>query len=253
MHTDQIDIAAIEAAIARHEKIALQYSGGKDSRACLHLLRDYLDKITVYFLDSGDAFQESLELVQEVARSVPNFVRVPGRVEATISAHGFPSDIVPCESSLMGQASRGQDRIDAIPLLSRYECCALSIQIPMMERMRADGVTLIIRGQKNADTHKGPFHSGEVHDGIEFLYPIEHWTDDDVLAYLTDSEIELPRFYQEGLPQTPSCMKCSAWWDAGDMGYMKRHHPTEYAIRLYRIDRIMHALSAQMAQCERGM
>ena len=42
----------------RHEKIALMFSGGRDSLACLELYRDYLDKMTLIWVNTGANFPE---------------------------------------------------------------------------------------------------------------------------------------------------------------------------------------------------
>lgn len=231
-------------ALKRHERIALQFSGGKDSIACLLLLAEHLNKITVYHLDSGDTFPETREFVREVADSVPHFVTVPGRVKAVTAQYGIPSDIVPCGSSWAGQLAGDTD----VPMLSRYECCFMSIQQPMHERMVADGVTLIIRGQKNSDAHTGPYQSGDVVSGVEFLYPLADWTDEDVFDYLHLNDVKLPRFYEEGLPSAPDCMTCSAWWDVALNDYMQRHHPEAQNVRERRIHTIVGGIAKQIAQ-----
>lgn len=233
-------MSAIDKVIGRHQKIALQFSGGKDSMAVLHLLRDYWDRLTVYYLDSGDAFPEVLEVVAEAEAMVPNFMRIPGRVNHVTEQHGFPSDVVPCGSTWMGRMAGDRD----VPMLSRYECCWLSIQQPMQERMVADGITLLIRGQKNADRHKGPYRSGDIAAGFEFFYPVEDWTDEDVLLYLKDLGVKLPRFYDYGVSTGPECKKCSAWWDKRVSAYMLEFHPEEHAIRQARQKLILDAIVA---------
>ena len=37
----------------RHQKAVLAFSGGKDSLVCLHLCRDYRDKIDVCWVNTG--------------------------------------------------------------------------------------------------------------------------------------------------------------------------------------------------------
>ena len=231
-------------ALKRHERIALQFSGGKDSIACLLLLAEHLGNITVYHLDSGDSFPETREFVHEVAESVPHFVTVPGRVKDVGAQYGIPSDIVPCGSSWAGQLAGDTDR----PMLSRYECCFMSIQQPMHERMVEDGITLIIRGQKNSDTHNGPYRNGDSAAGFEFLYPLEDWTDEDVFDYLHKHDVRLPRFYEEGMSRAPDCMTCSAWWDVSVNDYMNRHHPEAQNVRERRINTIFGGIAKQIAQ-----
>jgi phosphoadenosine phosphosulfate reductase len=99
----------------------------------------------------------------------------------------------------------------------------------MHERMMADGVTLIIRGQKNTDTLKGRFQSGDVVNGIEFLYPSEDMTDEDCFQVMRDHGVEIPRYYTEGLAHSGDCSTCTAWvHEETRAEYLKKYHPIRF-------------------------
>lgn len=230
----------MDEIIARHQKVAFQFSGGKDSLACLYLLRPYWDRLTVYYLNSGDAFPETLALVQKVRALVPNFVEIPGRVAEVTQDCGIPTDIVPYTAT--PTAMRMQ--MGKVPMIDRFLCCALSIMAPLHERMLADGVTLVIRGQKDADRYRSPLRSGYV-DDVELLFPIEGWTDDQVFAFLAEQGVEIPRFYREGLQTTPDCMRCSAWWDDRRGDYLRRYHQEAYGEYRGRLELI----EAELKRC----
>lgn len=222
----------------RHKRIALQFSGGKDSLACLYLMRPYWDRITVYWCNIGDSFPETVAQMARIRAEVPHFVEIEGRQPAVIAQFGIPSDIVPTSATPMGvsAASKG------VLIQDRYSCCVRSNMLPMHERMIADGITLIIRGQKKADTEKGPLCSGQVDEGIEYLFPIEDWTDRRVLDFLREQNVEIPRFY-EMLNDAPDCMTCSAWWDKGQSKYLKLYHIEKYEIVQERLDTIREAIA----------
>jgi 3'-phosphoadenosine 5'-phosphosulfate sulfotransferase (PAPS reductase)/FAD synthetase len=59
--------------LQRHEpgRVALMFSGGKDSRALIEMFRPYLDGIIVYHLDTGDLWPETREYVAAVAADHP--------------------------------------------------------------------------------------------------------------------------------------------------------------------------------------
>ena len=212
---------------ARHEKIAFQFSGGKDSTAALFLLRAYWPRMTVYWLNSGDAFPEVAKFVHSVAEQLPNFVEVKGRVHDTIAAFGPPADVVPFHASEAAHAAHvGGPYI----LQDRSFCCVRSKMFPLQERMKENGITLFIRGQKNGDTFKGPHKSGDVSDGIELLYPIETWTDDDVLAYVESVAPDALTLYRHGLRRSGDCMACSAWLGDARAEYLKLMHPARFEV-----------------------
>ena len=209
------------SAILRHDHVAFQFSGGKDSTAALFLLRDFWPSMTVYWLNSGDSFPETAEFIRSVAASLPRFVEVAGRVNETIAAFGPPSDLIPYGASeaawAMGVGSGPQ-------LQDRSLCCARSKMVPLHQHMIDDGITLIVRGQKSADDYRGPFQSGQCADGFEFYYPIEQWSDSDVMALLSGQGL-LPPLYGAGLTRSGDCMRCSAWLGDRRANYLAEHHP----------------------------
>jgi phosphoadenosine phosphosulfate reductase len=117
---------------------------------------------------------------------------------------------------------------------------------PTHERMLADGVTLVIRGQRNSDTLKAPTRSGEVHDGIELLYPIESWSTRQVMDYLQEQGANIPRFY-EMMDSAPDCMTCTAYWENGAAGYLRRYHHDQYLIVQERLDEIKAAVGQHIS------
>lgn len=228
----------IQAILDRHERIALQLSGGRDSIACLYLMKPYWDRLTVYWLDTGAAYPETVALMAQIAEMVPNFARIEGQQPQVIAAFGIPSDIVPVSATPVGLVGSGQ----GVPMQDRYSCCVRSIMLPLHQRMLDDGITLIIRGQKTADRLKSPVRSGETHDGIEYLFPIEDWDARQVMRYLADEGAPIPRFY-EMLNGAPDCMSCTAYWEEGAAKYLKRYHYPAYLDLQGRLDAINRAVS----------
>ena len=223
---------------SRHEKIALQCSGGKDSLACLHLLKDYWPKLTVYFLNSGDAFPETLAVINNVARTVPNFVEVKGNVHGVHTAFGIPSDIVPASSTAF--AHMIDVNADKVMITDRYTCCAHSIMYPLHQRMLDDGITLIIRGQKACDSYKSPALSGAIIDHLEFFFPLENWTDKEVYEYIVKHDIALPLLYDD-LTSSADCLTCTAWLSEGRGKYLNTYHPKSHVIYMERLNAIADA------------
>lgn len=210
--------------IDRHERIALQLSGGKDLLACLYLMREFLDRITVYWVNTGAAYPETLETIASVKGMIPRFVEIDGKQPDVIAAFGVPSDIVPVSATPFGIAASGAR---AQVIQDRYHCCFQTIMRPMHERMIADGITLVIRGQRNEDRLKAPIPSGTVENGVEYLFPIEDWDQNQVMQFLKDQGAPVPRFY-EMLAEAPDCMTCTAYWEKGEAQYLKRYHAPEY-------------------------
>lgn len=222
----KIDLGAVANALARHERVAFQFSGGKDSTALLLLLKPYWDLFTVYYCDIGDAHPETTKLVEGFRSQVPNFEVVAGRSLEVRASLGLPSDVVPWKSATAG---RVLGITNAIPIIDRLSCCYYSNMAPMQERMLADNITLIIRGQKKADTIKGSLNSGDIEAGVEYLYPLEDALDEDCFQTMRDHGVEIQSFYFEGMAEAGDCLTCTAWTDCGNRGaYLRKNFPDLY-------------------------
>jgi 3'-phosphoadenosine 5'-phosphosulfate sulfotransferase (PAPS reductase)/FAD synthetase len=205
-------------------KVALSFSGGKDSLACLFLLRDHLKTIAVYHLDTGDTMPETRALVAEVKKMCPNFIHLQGDIRGWIEKYGLPTDLLPFSDHGIGVQIGERDQ----KLVTRYHCCYINLMFPLWERMKADGNTLIIRGTKRSDMPKLPVKTGDTEDGIEFWYPIEDWIDSEVHAYLVESEAPHSMLYPH-FTSIPDCARCTAWWTGKRAVYLREHHPDLFA------------------------
>lgn len=210
--------------LARHRKIGFQFSGGRDSLAALYLMEPYWKAMTVYHLDNGDQYPE-LKAVVDLARRDVDIVTVHSDAMQSRMDFGLPSDLTPADNTGMGRALTGR----GLAVQGRFECCSRVIMQPLHDRMLADGVSLIVRGVRASDFAKPhQFMSGYVGEGIELLYPIEDWTDDQVGRFLEARGLPIARFYSEGVSETPECMGCTAWWDTGHLQYLAKFYPARF-------------------------
>lgn len=184
----------------------LQLSGGKDSLACLLLLKDQLHEITVLWCDTGDSFPEVFAQMELIKSICPNFVVAHGRQPEQIALHGYPVDVLPIRNHSTGQNATGEKRVK---LQSFIECCHKSWWQAMQDATIALGATTIIRGQKLTDADKSSVRDGDIIDGITYSFPIENWTDEEVLEFVKPSGL-LPDYYNE-VKTSLECMHCTAY------------------------------------------
>ena len=199
---------------------ALQFSGGKDSLACLYLLRDQLNTLAVYWLNAGETPPETLAVVDEVRKWIPHFIEVRSDVKAWRDAHGQPTDLLPANSHFIGVLHGLGD----VQLTNRFDCCYHNIMEPLHRRMVDDGVDAVIRGTKVCDGGKIPVEG--VTPFYDVLLPIKHWTHQQVFDYLAEVGAPKNAIYDHFHKiSAPECMGCTAWWGDGKSAYLRAKHP----------------------------
>lgn len=237
-------------ALDRHEgRVAVYFSGGKDSTAILHLMRHagLLDRVTVFHLRTSDAFPEMVAHVEMVRAWCPNFVLVETDPIGWARANGDPTDLVPHSAHVIGQSMAEGARLS-----SRYDCCWHNLMRPMDEAVRCAGMTLAIRGTRRDDMSKLPMASGDVVNGLELLLPLQDWTEADVWDYTRANDVPVCGLY-EAFPggSSPECMTCTAWWNVDAGPFLKARHPEQFAKYQARMANVMRETAPCMANLKR--
>lgn len=168
--------------------IALAFSGGKDSMACLHLMREQLD--CAIYVDTGYAYPETEILVAYASTIVPVH-RVMADRNGQNEREGIPSEIVPIDWTRSGQLVAGAK---PVMIQSYLGCCWDNISWPLIARAKELGVTTLVVGQRQEDARKAPVGMVSTIEGMERLQPINDWSTADVLAYLA-TKMEIPPHY----------------------------------------------------------
>lgn len=167
---------------------ALAFSGGKDSMACLFLLREELD--CLIHVDTGYAYPETRAIVNDAARMVPTYVVMSNR-DAQNTMEGIPSDVVPIDWTRFGQQFSG---LKEVTIQSYLGCCFENINRPIWDKAIELGVTHLYFGQRQQESKRAPWKPGEIVFGIERLHPINDWTTDQVMGFLSQ-HMEIPKHY----------------------------------------------------------
>lgn len=227
----------------RHEKVALMFSGGKDSLACLHLVKDYLDQVLVVWVNTGANFPEIEQMMREVKAIVTHFHEIKTNQPESIKSKGYPVDVVPVNYTLLGQSVTS---IKDFKVRSYFECCSENFWIPCDAEMRKLGVTGVIRGQRNSEAHRAPIKSGHIENGIEYYLPIESWKDSEVIDYLRSKNVII----DERLSMAHSsldCWNCTAYMAESSerFKYIKKHHPSKYESIVEIVKKIDNVITAE--------
>lgn len=220
-------------------KIALSFSGGKDSCAVLMLLRSEWHRLTVYWSNPGAPLPATVELMEKVRAMVPDFVEVRSDVLGDIEANGWPSDLVPHSMTRIGRDSAGTE---GLIVRDRFDCCFTNLMGPVYQRIVADGHTVLFRGQRNDEAlqnrHLKP---GDVDaQGIHHLMPLADWSAQDVHDYLLKYAPGLIHPIYEQSTSSLDCTCCTAYWGEGHTSYLLDHERDAGENRLRVINEVLY-------------
>ena len=174
--------ADVHTLFEKHERVALLFSGGKDSLACLYLLRPFWQKLQVLWVNTQATLPEQRAQMADIATKVPNFTEVISDQPTNIATFGLPTDIVPVRQTVMG--SHFTQTPLKVKLQSSLECCLLNIWQPAFMAVRACGATMIVTGQRNTDKRRSPIKHGETCEGMQYCYPLQDWSTQRVFDFL---------------------------------------------------------------------
>lgn len=188
----------------------LQFSGGKDSLACLHLLKDEWSTLRVVWVNTGAAYPQTIATMEKWKKILPHFVEVKTDQPSQIARNGFPSDVVVVNDTAFGRQFIERNA----PLVQPYlNCCAENIWFPMLRALDELGATEIVRGQRAADQRQSFIRHGDVIEGKRYLFPIYDWTDEQVFSYLHSVDADIPEAYLRGEKTGRDCWDCTAYLD----------------------------------------
>lgn len=190
---------------------ALLFSGGKDSLACLYLNKHRWDDLLVIWLNTGAVYPEMQEYMEGWKKKLPLFWEVKSNQPEQILRNGWPVDVLPVNNTVLGKAvvtGAGTNLMQ--PYLS---CCAENIWVPLHNAVLSSGVKYVIKGQRLTDGRKSTSRHGDVVDGVQFIMPIQTWSDEDVFDYLKLVGAELAPGYNDGEKTGRDCWDCTAYLD----------------------------------------
>jgi phosphoadenosine phosphosulfate reductase len=228
----------------------LQFSGGKDSLACLYLNKERWEDedFCVGWLNSGAAYPETTELMEGWKKKILNFFEVKGDQPSVQAEWGIPTDILPIKFTAFGR----EIGLEPPYLLQDYgSCCARSIWFPMAEAVKGLGITTIIRGQRDGESRRSPIRDNQVVEGITYRFPINDWSVEQVFSYLSSVGAEIPPYY-EGEPTGRDCWNCTAYLDEQGTRF-SRLNPGQQGVMNQRFQLIRYAVLEELQRVNQAL
>jgi len=218
----------------------LALSGGKDSMACLFLLKDSL--AGAIYVDTGYGYPETAAVIDYAETLVPVH-RVRVNRDAQQTACGIPADVVPLEWTVLGQHMTHQK---PYRIQTSMQCCYDNIAQPLLQKAKALGATHLVYGQRDAETHRATARDGDETDGLIRLHPIESWTTAQVMDFLRQ-HMEIPAHFRL-THSSLDCYDCTAFRQQSQdrIEWTKTQYPAYYAAYAQKYNAILSAVEAAL-------
>ncbi len=187
------------------QKVAVAFSGGKDSQVVLHIVLSVYPDVPVIFNNTGVEYPETVKFVHDLTNSL-RLNLIETKPEKTfwrcVEEYGFPHN------------KRGNKKAPG----SR-NCCYWCKDKPMilaLKRLNLEGYFTGVTAIENRTRMFNARDKGTCYktigEGIWKIHPILWWTDDEVKNYLSTYGLPMNPLYTKGAERC-GCMPCTAFKD----------------------------------------
>ncbi|GAJ13832.1 unnamed protein product, partial [marine sediment metagenome] len=201
------------AIVAHHflefsaNKLVAAFSGGKDSLAVLHIVRQYYSQVAVCFNDAGVEYPETVAYVKQIAKDWNlNLVITPFYKKTfwdCVEQYGFP------EKTKSHFKDRGKQQ--------KAKCCYYLKEMPMKLAIRENGWLGMFTGTTAVESRIRMFVAQQKgmcyhvkHYNCCKINPILWWTEKEVWDYIKQEGIPYNPLYDIGAHRV-GCMPCTAY------------------------------------------
>lgn len=183
------------------DRMAVAFSGGKDSEVVLYLVRQLAPKILVVFNNTGVEYPETVRFVKRLEQewSLNLLITHPEKTFwQCVEQYGYP------DKSKRGKGKR---------------CCYWLKEKPMRLTIRKQKLLGVFTGLTAVESHTRMFNARDkgtcYYDGknkIQKVHPILWWTEEEVWAYICQNNLPYNRTYDRGAKRI-GCAPCTSFLD----------------------------------------
>ena len=207
MAKERIAKAVIEDALTSYVRPAILWSGGKDSTVVLHLVKEVTAKLglklpPVLFVDHGDHFPETMQLISEVSKKWVFNVVVAKNEDILNHVNGGRIYINDLSEENQKEARRIGFSEDSFPYSLETNVCSYLLKtVPMnsvISRYRFDALFTGVRWDENPDRCTEVFISSRENPHHVRIQPILPMLEKDIWEYILANKLPVHPKYQEG-------------------------------------------------------
>jgi 3'-phosphoadenosine 5'-phosphosulfate sulfotransferase (PAPS reductase)/FAD synthetase len=214
----QSTIHSLTDALHGHSRVGLAFSGGKDSLACLELLRMAGARPAMFWVNTGASVPRMEAFVRRVTEGL-ELIEVRTDQRAYWRENGIPSRVIPMFNHRAGLQDEPEP---PRPLIVDWTSCHIAlVEAPLWEAVAGSGVTLLVHGQRGDDGLVAPRHPFK---HFRTVLPLAAWSTEDVFAFLHARGVEMPAQYPE-VVASMDCWNCPALTTPDKIRYLKREYP----------------------------
>lgn len=212
-------LESVGAALNKHGRGVVGFSGGKESVVLKHLLAPFKEVLEFVWVNPGASLPHMAE-----------FVRSHGVTEVSSDqAHrftslGLPTRVIPIFNTRVGlHQERGND--DRLMLTDWVSCCHDLRLKPGVDFMHSRGISLLVYGQRADDG----FAFSNLPGNDELIAPLWHWSTVQVMGYIEANSLALPEQYSMGCSASIECWNCTAEAKPERFKYLAQQYPKRWA------------------------
>lgn len=225
-----INYEQIAAIFEKHERVQVDFSGGKDSIVLAHILERYKERFELVWVNTGAMFPHMEKFVREYGKRY-RLVEVMGNQDERFKVAGLPAYVVPITYTPIG-IHELKRRSSSVVINDWITCCVVVRSKPSFDHAKEASNTVILHGQREEDG--GGYPHNEIRDGVELFGPIYDWTSTQVMAYIEQHGLELPeQYHYAGVKladlkeeiSSLECWNCTANLSVPRINYMRERYP----------------------------
>jgi len=222
----------LETLFAATDKVAVAFSGGRDSLVALHLTLQIKPDVPVVFVNTSIEFPETLTYVRQLAKDWNlNFYEVKPRVNfwKLAEEQGLPV-------AGRGNTTFMRTLAEKAGVKLSNSCCKRMKETPARQFYREHGIEGVVTGLRVSESlmrklnfaDYGALRYSSTYEAL-IAWPLYAWTDKDITEYVEAHRLPLNPLYSMGY-QRVGCWAClhDMLYKDSRLFTLQRQHPKMY-------------------------